>query len=65
MDFNFKTGDIIEFSKEQFEVIENNGFRGVVREYFGEGNYGSVIDRFYWSFEGEDCKLVRAAQPTT
>lgn len=50
---NFKKGDIILFCDEEFEVLENYGIKGKVKEVYG----GVVIDSFYWNFKGSRCEL--------
>lgn len=50
---NFKKGDIITFCGEEFEVLENNGHSGKVREVHG----GTIINTFYWDFAEEKCEL--------
>jgi hypothetical protein len=50
----FIPGDIIEYSGELFEVLENHGNSGRVREYPN----GDVIQPFWWVFEGERCVLA-------
>lgn len=52
---NFKKGDIIEFCGETYEVIDNYGSNGTVRENYTNG---IIISNFKWEFEGEKCKLV-------
>jgi len=60
---DFKPGDIIDFCGDQFEVLENNGYSGKVREYPNtqENNWGfqTVIYPFYWEFDGEKSKLIK------
>ena len=53
----FNKGDIIEYADEHYEVVENRGDRGAVREYWN-GKYGDFINTFYWEAYGERCKLV-------
>jgi hypothetical protein len=50
----FVPGDIIEYAGELFEVIDNLGDSGRVREYPN----GGPIQTFYWVFEGEHCVLA-------
>lgn len=50
---DFKKGDIIIFCNEEFEVLENYGCSGKVKEVYGE----SVIDNFYWNYQGDKCAL--------
>lgn len=52
-EIEFKKGDIIVFCDEEFEVLKNNGYSGKVKEVRG----GTIINPFYWSFEGSHCKL--------
>lgn len=52
--FGFKKGDIIEFCDDEFEVIENYGDSGKVKE---NGKGGCIIKPFYWNYCGEICKL--------
>lgn len=49
----FIQGDIIEYAGDRFEVLENYGDTGMVKEYPD----GETIQLFYWVFEGEKCKL--------
>lgn len=52
----FKVGDIIEFCGQEFEVLEcYDNTSGRVRENC-EG--GCIINNFYWTYSGEECKLV-------
>ena len=53
----FSKGDIIEYADEHYEVVENHGDRGVVREYWN-GKYGDTIGNFHWEAYGERCKPV-------
>jgi hypothetical protein len=55
-EIDFRTGDIIEFCGETFEVIKNWGDSGEVRENCPNGAF---IGRFYWEYAGEKCKLVK------
>lgn len=56
---NFKKGNIIEFCKELYEVEENHGHYGTVWEVNDRlERTGSRIEKFYWSFWGENCKLI-------
>jgi len=61
-EFDFKKGDIIEFCDEQYEVLENYGTSGKVREYpysqINNWGFQTVIDSFYWNYSGEKCKLI-------
>lgn len=52
---DFKKGDIIEFCGDQYIVEENHGNSGVVQEYPAQD--GKI--RFYWTFQGERCTLVK------
>lgn len=54
----FKRYDLIEFAGDYFQVLKNYGTCGRVQEYFPSGNVGTIIDPFYWEFEGEKCKKV-------
>lgn len=47
---DFKKGDIIVFCDEEFEVLENYGRSGKVKEVYGE----TIIRNFYWNYGG--CK---------
>jgi hypothetical protein len=51
----FITGDIIEWAGDFFEVLENLGDSGIVREYWQDGE---TIYPFYWVVEGESCVLA-------
>jgi hypothetical protein len=58
----FKSGDIIEYCDELFEVDMNHGGSGTVWELnFNYERTGLRISNFYWSAYGEDCKLVKGA----
>lgn len=50
---DFKKGDIIIFCDEEFEVIENHGSSGKVKEVCG----GTIINNFYWNYQGSRCEL--------
>ena len=50
---NFKPGDVIEFAKDKFRVLENHGESGVVQEYPS----GDINNNFRWYFDGEECIL--------
>lgn len=50
---DFKKGDIIVFCDEEFEVLENYGCSGKVKEVHG----GAIINNFYWNFQGSRCEL--------
>lgn len=50
---NFKKGDVIKFCDEEYEVIENSGYSGKVKEVHG----GTVINPFYWAFGKDECVL--------
>jgi hypothetical protein len=52
----FSPGEIIVYAGERYEVVENWGRGGTVREY--PGGQGSI--RFYWSIYGETCRRVSA-----
>lgn len=56
LETSFKSGDIIKYCGEEFEVIENRGDRGKVRENFKDG---VIIDPFYWDYQGEKCIILR------
>jgi hypothetical protein len=47
-------GSVIEFADEQFRILENYGSRGDV-EYL-DGTF--AFSRFYWTFDGQKCKLI-------
>jgi len=51
----FKPGDIITFCKEEFEVIENHGHKGIVKERGCDNP--TIINNFYWMYEDEKCVL--------
>lgn len=53
---DFKKGDIIEFCGDTYEVLENLGSTGKVKE---NCKNGTIIGRFYWEFQGERCSLVK------
>lgn len=57
---DFKPGDVIEYCDEKFEVVNNSGWSGTVKEYFGKGKYGDVISNFKWDIYGEKCILVES-----
>jgi hypothetical protein len=58
---DFKHGDIIEWCNEYYQVDTNNGDSGSVWELNHEHQRtGTLIQRFYWSYDGEDCKLIKA-----
>ncbi|WP_154231154.1 hypothetical protein [Clostridium botulinum] len=50
---DFKKGDIIIFCDEEFQVIENYGYSGKVKEVYG----GTIINNFYWNYQGSKCEL--------
>jgi len=50
----FKQGEIISYCGDTFEVIENFGDTGTVKE---TGKGGTVVTGFHWNFAGE--KSVR------
>ncbi|EQB4340872.1 hypothetical protein ACYJ2U_001592 [Clostridium botulinum] len=52
----FKTGDIIIFCDEEFEVLDNYGSSGKVKE---NSPNGTIINNFYWNYAGERCKLKK------
>lgn len=52
---NFKKGDIIVFCDEEFEVLDNYGNSGKVKEAYGD----TVINNFYWNYGGCRCELVK------
>lgn len=54
-EYKFKKGDIIEYCGDEFEVLENYGSSGTVKENY-EG--GVTIGNFYWDYCGEKCTLV-------
>jgi hypothetical protein len=56
----FQQGDIIRFAGDDFEVVRNFGIGGGLVKPLGDEDAGSV--QFKWTFEGEDCILVRAAE---
>lgn len=51
-EYDFKSGDIIVFCEEEFEVIENYGNHGKVKDIDGV-----EIGVFYWNYQGEECTL--------
>ncbi len=53
----FKPGDIIEYCDDKFEVLENHGYKGTVKEL---GKNPVVISSFHWFYCGTGCKLVKA-----
>lgn len=57
METNWKPGDIIEFCDELYEIIENYGSTGKVKELHGT----TIINKFYWEFNQEKCVLVKIA----
>lgn len=57
----FIPGDIIEWAGDKFEVLENHGDSGKVKEYPD----GEIIQPFYWVFEGEKCKLWKRNKERT
>lgn len=50
---DFKKGDIIIYCDDEFEVLENYGKSGKVKEVCGD----VIIDNFYWNFRGSICEL--------
>ena len=50
---NFKQGDIIIFCDEEYEVINNSGRCGTVKEVYGD----TIISPFYWVFGDCECIL--------
>ncbi|KRU40032.1 hypothetical protein [Clostridium sporogenes] len=50
---DFKKGDIIIFCDEEFQVIENYGYSGKVKEVYG----GTIINNFHWNYQGSKCEL--------
>lgn len=50
---DFKKGDIIVFADEEFQVLENYGCSGKVKEVCGD----TIINNFYWNYQGERCVL--------
>lgn len=56
LSMRFKVGDIIEFCGEEFEVLEcYDDTSGMVKENCEDG---CIINNFYWTYEGIECKLV-------
>lgn len=53
----FNRGDVIEFSGEEFLVINDFGSGGVVSEM----PHGSII-HFKWNFQGTECKFLRTTE---
>lgn len=54
----FKPHDIISFAGETYEVLQNFGRDGYVREYpAGQDHF-----RLHWTFQGESCVLVTPAE---
>ncbi len=53
----FQPGEIIEYCDDRFEVVENHGSSGIVKDVFGTDRYA-----FMWRAFGEDC--VRVKQST-
>lgn len=51
---SFKSGDIIIFCDEEFEVICNYGISGKVKENCEDG---CIIDNFYWVYGNNECVL--------
>jgi len=51
---DFKKGDIIVFCDEEYEVMENYGTSGKVKENYPNG---TVIDTFYWVYGNSECTL--------
>lgn len=54
MDEPFKPGEVIDFCGTTFEVIENHGDKGTVKELPD----GPIISGFPWRFEGVECTRV-------
>lgn len=56
----FKTGDIIDYCSEYFEVKKNYGSSGTVYEVNDKfERTGTLISSFYWGAYGVKCKLVK------
>ncbi|MBY6842872.1 hypothetical protein [Clostridium botulinum] len=53
---HFKTGDIIIFCDEEFEVLDNYGSYGKVKENTPNG---TIISKFYWNYAEERCELKK------
>lgn len=53
-EFTFKKGDVVEFCGELYEVIENHGVSGTVKEL----DTSQVITKFKWVFGKEVTKKV-------
>lgn len=51
----FIPGDVIEYAGDLFEVLENHGYSGTVKEYCQDGE---TVYPFYWAFDGEYCVLA-------
>ena len=52
----FLPGEVIEFSGERYDVVENHGDSGLV-SYFDDLSHGFFP--FKWTYEGEKCKRVK------
>ncbi|WP_164509101.1 hypothetical protein [Clostridium rectalis] len=48
----FKTGAIIIFCDEEFEVLDNYGSSGKVKE---NSPNGTIISNFYWNYAEQDA----------
>ena len=55
----FRSGDVIRFADETYEVVYNYGTSGLVK-YFPMDS-GETFS-FLWTFEGEDCVLITPAE---
>jgi len=51
---DFKKGDVIIFCEEEYEVLDNYGTTGKVKE---NSPNGTVISNFYWVFGKDECVL--------
>jgi hypothetical protein len=52
---NFKAGDVIKWCDQLYEVVENYGTYGEVKEF---GELGELIIRFHWSVGDDHSTLV-------
>jgi hypothetical protein len=50
----FVPGDVIESGNELFEVIENNGNSGMVREF----PFGEIVFKLSWNLQGKIAVLA-------
>ncbi len=56
--FNFNPGDIIEQAGECYQVMENHGSRGIVRNFPSEEETGFEIT---WVADGASCRQIGKA----